>query len=92
MLMRGEISSIRGPNTVDVLVNGEKVATWQISWDRFKAFEPVILHLKRGENGIVFVSHNPATHISTDSRPLALAVSNLRMASTNGAAVCELQL
>jgi hypothetical protein len=92
MLMHGEISAIGRPNTVDVLVNGEKVVTWQISWDRFKAFKPVILHLRRGENGIVFVSHDPATHIPTDSRPLALAVSNLRMASTNGAAVCELQL
>jgi GDSL-like Lipase/Acylhydrolase len=92
MLMHGEISSIRRPNTVDVLVNGDKVATWQISWDRFKAFEPVMLHLKRGENRIVFVSHNPAMRIPTDSRPLALAVSNLRAAGANGAAVCELQL
>jgi GDSL-like Lipase/Acylhydrolase len=92
MQMYGEISSIQRPNTVDVLVNGEKVATWQISWDLFKPFEPVILHLKRGENRIVFVSHNPATRIPTDSRPLALAVSNLRATSANGAAVCNLQL
>jgi lysophospholipase L1-like esterase len=91
MLMHGEISSIRRPNTVDVLVNGDKLASWQISWDLFKAFEPVRFHLKRGENHIVFVSHNSAIRIPTDSRPLALAVSNLRAASTNGAAVCKLQ-
>jgi hypothetical protein len=91
MLMHGELSAIGRPNTVDVLVNGEKVVTWHISWDRFKAFEPVMLHLKRGENGLVFVSHDRAPHIPTDSRPLALAVSNLRMASTNGVAGCELQ-
>jgi GDSL-like Lipase/Acylhydrolase len=92
MLMHGEIYSIRKPNTVDVLVNSERKATWQISWDLFKAFEPVVLRLKRGENRIVFVSHNPAMSVPTDSRPLALAVSNLRVASANGAAVCELQL
>jgi GDSL-like Lipase/Acylhydrolase len=91
MLLFGDISSSRGPNTVDVLVNGEKAATWQISWDLFKAFEPVTLHLKRGENRIVFISHNPAIRGPTDSRPLALAVSNLRTASVNGGAVCELQ-
>ena len=92
MLMHGELSSIQTPNTVDMLVNGETVATWQIGWDQFKAFEPVMLHLKRGENRLVFVSHNAALHIPTDSRPLALAVSNLRAAGVNGAAICELQL
>jgi hypothetical protein len=92
MLMHGEISTIRRPNAVDVLVNGARVATWQTSWDQFNAFIPVRLHLKMGENRIIFVSHNPATRIPTDSRPLALAVSNLRAASANGAAVCELQL
>jgi hypothetical protein len=65
---------------------------WQIIWDGFKAFEPVVLRLKRGENWIIFVSRNPAMSIPTDSRPLALAVSNLRAASANGAAVCEMQL
>jgi hypothetical protein len=92
MLMHGDIFSIRTPNTVDVLVNGENVATWDISWNSFKAFEPVALHLKAGENYIAFVSHNPAIHIPTDTRPLALAVSNLRMVGANGSPVCELQL
>ena len=91
MLMHGEIYSIRSPNTVEVFVNGGKVATWQIIGDRFKAFEPVMLNLKQGENHIVFVSHNPAMRTPTDSRPLALALSNLRATSANGAAVCELQ-
>jgi lysophospholipase L1-like esterase len=92
ILMHGEIYSIGRPNTVDVLVNREKVATLDISWDLFKAFEPVALHLKAGETHIVFVSHNPAVHLPTDSRPLALAVRNLRAAGANGATVCELQL
>jgi hypothetical protein len=92
VLMSGEIFSMQEPNTVDVLVNGEKTATWQINWENFKAFEPVKLYLKRGENRIVFVSHNPASHSPSDSRPLALAVSNLRVASSSGAAVCELRL
>ena len=92
MLMHGDIYSIRTPNTVDVLVNGENAATWDISWNLFKAFEPVALHLKTGENNIAFVSHNPAIYIPTDTRPLALAVSNLRVVGANGSTGCELQL
>jgi hypothetical protein len=91
MLMHGEIYSIRSPNTVEVLVNGGTVATWQITGDRFRAFEPVTLRLKQGENRIIFVSHNPAMRTPTDSRPLAMALRNLRATSANGAAVCELQ-
>jgi hypothetical protein len=92
MLMHGKIASIRTPNTVDVLVNGQYVATWDVSWNSFKAFEPVALRLKTGENRIAFASHNPAIHIPTDTRPLALAVSNLRVVGANGADACELQL
>jgi hypothetical protein len=90
MVMHGEISSIQRSKTVDVLANGEKVATWQISWGQFKAFEALMLHLNRGESWIALVSHNPATHIPTDSRALTLAVSNLRATCANCAAVCEL--
>jgi lysophospholipase L1-like esterase len=91
MLMRGELHSIRSPNTVDVLVNGEKVLTWDITWDQFRPFEPVMLHLGRGQNRIEFVSHNPARYIASDSRPLAVAVKNLRADDPNGTAVCEWQ-
>jgi hypothetical protein len=91
MLIRGDIYSIRSPNTVDVLVNGEKVAMWDISWDLFGAFEPVTLHLEMGQNRIEFVSHNPAVFIPSDSRPLAFAVRNLRADGPNGTALCEWQ-
>jgi len=87
----GEIYSIRSPNTVDVLVNGEKAATWSISWNLFRAVEPVTLHLKLGQNRIEFVSHEPAVYIPSDSRPLAFAVKNLRANGPNGTAVCEWQ-
>jgi lysophospholipase L1-like esterase len=89
--MGGEIYSIRNPNTVDILVNGEKVSTWTISWDLFKAVEPVTLHLDMGQNRIEFVSHKPAMYIPSDRRPLAFAVRNLRADGLNSTAVCEWQ-
>jgi len=48
--IRGDIYSMHSPNRVDVLVNGERVATWEISWDLFRAVEPVTLHLEIGQN------------------------------------------
>jgi lysophospholipase L1-like esterase len=91
MLMHGELYSIRRPNIVDVLVNGKKVVTWNISWDRFRPLEPVMLHLERGQNRVEFVSHNPAMYIASDSRPLAVAVRNLRAEGPNDTAMCEWQ-
>jgi hypothetical protein len=89
--MRGELYSIRSPNTVDVIVNGAKVVTWDINWDRFKPLEPVMLHLESGQNRIEFVSHNPAIYVTSDSRPLAVAVRNLRADDPTGTVVCEWQ-
>jgi lysophospholipase L1-like esterase len=89
--MDSEIYSIHRPNSVDVLLNGEKVATWAISWDLFKAVEPLTLHLEMGENRIELVSHKPARYIPSDSRPLAFAVRNLRVDGPNSTAACEWQ-
>ena len=89
--IRGDLYSIRSPNGVDVLVNGERVATWDISWDLFRAVEPVTLHLERGQNRIEFVSHQSAMYIPSDSRPLAFAVSNLRVDGPNDNAPCQWQ-
>jgi GDSL-like Lipase/Acylhydrolase len=92
LVMQGEIQSVQRPNIVDIFVNEKKVATWDITWDFFKPFEPLALRLQTGENRLGFVSHNRALRIPNDSRPLALAVRNLRAARANGEATCELQL
>jgi hypothetical protein len=91
MRIRGEIYSIRSPNQVDVLVNGERVATLEVSWELFKAFEPLTLHLEMGQNRLEFVSHKPAVYIPSDSRPLAFAVRNLRAVGPNDDLLCEWQ-
>jgi lysophospholipase L1-like esterase len=91
MRIHGEIYSIRSPNQVDVLVNGERVATLEVSWELFKAFEPLTLHLEMGQNRLEFVSHKPAVYIPSDSRPLAFAVRNLRADGPNDDLLCEWQ-
>jgi lysophospholipase L1-like esterase len=87
----GELYAVHSPNSVDILLNGEKVATWTISWDRFKAVEPLTLRLERGRNRIEFVSQEPAMAVPSDSRRLAFAVKELRGEDLNNAAACEWQ-
>jgi hypothetical protein len=91
MVMRGEISSVQRLGKADILVNGEKIGTWEITRGAFKPFEPLPLHLKAGDNTLVFASHDPAIHIPTDSRSLSLAVKDLLIASADGATVCVMQ-
>ena len=78
-VLSGQILSAQRPNDVDVVLNGAKVASLRVDWDKweFRDFQPVDLPLKAGENTVEFVSHNPAIKIGTDSRALAVAVKNL---------------
>lgn len=90
-VIRGELYSIQQPNKVDILVNGEKQTTLDITWNLFRPFEPIPIRLKAGESTVEFVSHNPAITTPTDSRPLAIAVKNLSLTvGTDDATACEL--
>ncbi|MGC8947342.1 MAG: hypothetical protein ACP5N6_14430, partial [Anaerolineae bacterium] len=91
VLLSGGVFSIRYPNRVDILLNNERVETLSLdqSTGDFRPFD-LSLPLRAGINVIEFVSHNPAITIPTDSRPLAIAVRNLRL-QTEGGQTCELQ-
>jgi hypothetical protein len=81
--MSGEIFSIQNPNKVYVLVNDQKVVTWNITWDGFKPFESLSVDLKQGDNIIEFISDNPSISIPTDDRSLAVAIKNLSLRVSN---------
>ncbi|MDA8079503.1 MAG: hypothetical protein M0Z79_11260 [Nitrospiraceae bacterium] len=86
--LQGEIISIHPHAMVDVLVNGQKVKTWDIvrtTWE-FKPLEPLAVSLKAGSTTIEFVSLQPAVINQGDPRPLAVAFKNLRL-TYNGAQV-----
>ncbi len=78
-LLSGAIYSIQRPNLVDVIVNGVARAAIQITWQSFQPFAPIRLPLRAGENVVSFVSNNSAVTLPTDTRPLAVAVKNLRI-------------
>lgn len=75
--LRGELYSIQRPNTIDVLVNGQKAAMLDVSWEGFGAFGPINCCLKKGDNVIELISHNTPITTPTDSRPLAVAIRNI---------------
>ena len=89
--MTGAIISIHAADQVDILVNGEKVKTWNLTKDKweFKSFEPLQLALKQGDNIVEFVSQKGPLTNPTDPRPLAMAIKDLRL--TVGNAACELK-
>jgi hypothetical protein len=89
--MLGSILCIKSHNKGDILVNDRRAMTREISWGPFVSFEPFRLHLKMGGNNLVFVSHAPAIHTSTDSPAVALMVRILLIASADGATICEVQ-
>lgn len=95
--MRGELRSLRQPNQVEIMLNGERLgqasldAVPGLAPDRFSPFGPLPVSLRAGENVIEILSANPAIQVPNDSRPLAIAVKNLDLIPQDAGLVCELQ-
>jgi len=89
--MTGAIVSIHDADQVDILVNGEKVKTWNLTRDKFefKSFEPLQLALNKGDNLVEFISQKGPVTAPADPRPLAIAIKNLGL--TVGNAACKLK-
>jgi hypothetical protein len=83
----GQIETLRAPNQVDVLVNGERQTTLDVAAVGLQTLDPVPLPLRRGKNTIELLSRNPP--VEFDGRPLALSVANLTLAAGDAALVCE---
>jgi hypothetical protein len=89
--MTGAIISMHGADQVDILVNGKRVTTLNLTRDKFefKSLEPLQLALKKGDNLVEFMSQKGPVTAPPDPRPLAMAIKNLRL--TVGNAACELK-
>ncbi|MBI4665328.1 MAG: hypothetical protein HY751_02830 [Nitrospinae bacterium] len=93
LTMRGGVGSIQLPNKIEVTLNGQKAATWEIGGDKYeqKPFQPLPLNLKVGRNIIEFTSANKATTIPTDTRELAIAIDDISLTAGDGKVVFALQ-
>ena len=86
--VQGEITSIRVPNSVEVVANGKRERTLPITQGGWAPIE-FTLEVAPGTMIIEFVSDNLPTVIPTDSRPLAIAVRNLTMTLGEGGGTCD---
>ncbi|RIK39971.1 MAG: hypothetical protein DCC55_16490 [Chloroflexi bacterium] len=89
LLLGGRMESLQQPNTVDLLVNGEKVTDVEITWQGLVSFEPLLLSLKQGKNTIELVSHNPP--IQDGNRPLAIGVSGITLTENQTGQPCSMR-
>jgi hypothetical protein len=89
LLLGGRMQSLQQPNTVNLLVNGEKAATVPITWQNLASFEPLRLSLKQGKNSIELVSSNPP--IQDGNRLLAIGVSRLTLTNSKTGQPCLLR-
>ena len=87
----GELLSFTRPNSVEVAVNGKRVATWVVddpAWGPH-AFTPVPFRVEAGRPTVIDVTSRakPVTQ-QADHRPLAIALKDVIVKRTDGPAVC----
>ena len=87
----GELLSFTRPNSVDVAVNGKRVATWiadDPSWGPH-TFTPVPFHIEAGRTTVIDLTSRakPVTQ-QADRRPLAIALKDVIVKRTDRPAVC----
>lgn len=84
MNLSGLLESLERPNRADIVVNGARQGSVNITWAGFNIFPPVKLSLKAGLNTVEITSQNPASQPSGETRKLAIAFSNLKLTGSSG--------
>ena len=89
--MRAQLRSLRQPNQIEILLNGERQTVENLTLADFNPMTPLALTFRAGENTIDVLSGMPALQVPNDSRPLALAIKNLDFIPQEPGLMCELQ-
>jgi hypothetical protein len=89
--MRSQLRSVRQPNRVEILLNGQTQAVENHTSADFVPMAPLLLTLRAGENTIEVRGGNAAVQAPNDSRSLALAIKNLDFNPQEPGMLCELQ-
>lgn len=90
VVVSGEIISIHNEDRISVRVNGVPDKTWELyrkGWE-FKPFEPITLHLREGDNIIIFSGQKGPIVQKADKRAISIALKNIRM--SYGEELCPL--
>ena len=87
--LEGQLSSLRQPNRVLLFVNGERSASLEVRDPGFQPIPAVPLSLRAGVNTVEMVSVNEAGTWPGDTRALAMAIRNARIAGED--TVCSVE-
>ena len=74
-----ELISFKQPNTVDIYLNSQLIASVDITWRGFKKYNPIPLKNVKGTNKIVFISREDPVTTIIDGRSLAIGVKNMKI-------------
>jgi hypothetical protein len=85
---RGTITTHQAPNSVDVIVNGERQQTIEFTSAQEMSLDGLSLQLRKGENVIEFVSANESTRAPGDPRDLAFSFLNVEPVLPASAGSC----
>jgi SAM-dependent methyltransferase len=82
-IVQADLYSIQCPNRINVIVNRQHQPDVFVDWDGFKhvSFQ---IELGRGRNTLELTSSHSGVTLSSDSRPLAIAIKNLTVTSSDG--------
>jgi 4-amino-4-deoxy-L-arabinose transferase-like glycosyltransferase len=81
VLLDGQMISSTVPNTVTFRVNGADVASLDVDWHHNRAFGPIRLPLRAGDNTIELHSQARPVTTGADTRPRAVLLGNLTLTS-----------
>lgn len=85
---RGTITTHQAPNSVDVIVNGERQQTIEFALAQDVSLDGLKLQLREGENVIAFVSANESTRAPGNPRDLAFSFLNVAPVLSASAGTC----
>jgi hypothetical protein len=94
LVLETDVLSLVRPNTIDVTVDGRAVTSWSITdpaW-AFQRQAPLSFRSKGGQTTIGFIGHQSPMTQPNDPRLLAFALRNLRIRTSDGKTLCELNM
>lgn len=87
--LSGLLVSVQQPNEVDIVLNGERAASEEITQPGWRSFGPIPLSFISGENKLEFVSRDPPIQIPGDSRELTIALKDPSLTLDDGTTICR---
>ncbi len=89
--LRADFHSLKSPNQVNVLLNGQLQTSLKIDQENFVNLKNLALALKAGGNLVEFTSTNPSSSLPNDPRNLGILIQEPELNLNGKVLKCELR-